>query len=222
MHYCNHKKFDVTIMHSRSHESVTPEFVASISNRSALSVVLWTFYTGVLFFIAIVGSVCNVVKNILFPGRTKNITGQCAFVTGGANGLGREICLRLAKEGCNVAVTDIDVENAEKTALDVKLLGVNAKAYKLDITDFEAVENVKKCVVNDLGPVDILVNNAGTFEDVTFDDHNFEDFRRVIEINLLSVICVSINQLNITCSHIWHFDILVLNSYTINESLVEI
>lgn len=55
-------------------------------------------------------------------------------VTGGANGLGRAICIELAKCGCHVAVADIDQSGAEKTAHDLKLLGVKARAYRVSIT----------------------------------------------------------------------------------------
>lgn len=55
-------------------------------------------------------------------------------VTGGANGLGRAICFELAKYGCHVAVADIDQSGADKTAQDLKRLGVKARAYRVNIT----------------------------------------------------------------------------------------
>lgn len=54
-------------------------------------------------------------------------------VTGGSNGIGREICLQLASNGCNVAILDVDVVGAERTCHDVRKFGVKAKPYKVSV-----------------------------------------------------------------------------------------
>lgn len=93
----------------------------------------------------------------VFIRKRKNISEQLALVTGGGNGLGREICLKLAQEGCNVAVVDLDYEAAKVTADEAKRYGVDATPYQIDVSDFMAVEKLKKIVNADMGPVDILV-----------------------------------------------------------------
>lgn len=71
--------------------------------------------------------------------------------------MGREICLKLAQEGCNLAVVDLDYEAAKITADEAKRYGVDATPYQIDVSDFMAVEKLKKTVNADMGPVDILV-----------------------------------------------------------------
>lgn len=63
----------------------------------------------------------------------KNISGQTALVTGGANGIGKAIATELAKEGCNVVVVDLDQTNGEKTAQELKRYNVQSVAYKVKI-----------------------------------------------------------------------------------------
>lgn len=54
-------------------------------------------------------------------------------VSGGSNGIGREICLELAKDGCNIAVLDVDFKGAENTCQDIRMLGAKAMPYKANI-----------------------------------------------------------------------------------------
>ncbi|XP_058054791.1 17-beta-hydroxysteroid dehydrogenase 13-like [Anopheles bellator] len=116
----------------------------------------------------------------------KNISGQTALVTGGANGLGRDICLQLAGAGCHIAVVDLDACNGEQTAADIRQLGVNAHFFKADVSSFEAVTVLKAEVLSTLGPVDILVNNAGVLPLMSLREGTPNDLKKVIEINLLS------------------------------------
>lgn len=68
-------------------------------------------------------------------------------VTGGANGLGRAICIELAKCGCHVAVADIDHSGADKTAQDLKRLGVKARAYRVNITLSTKIGALKMLII---------------------------------------------------------------------------
>lgn len=90
----------------------------------------------------------------------KNNT-KIALVTGAGGGIGRAICLRMAKEGAHVAVTDLRLENAEKVAGEICGLGGKASAYKADVLNSEEVKAVTSRVISDLGHIDFLVNNAG-------------------------------------------------------------
>lgn len=126
-----------------------------------------------------------------FVRKRKNISEQLALVTGGGNGLGRQICLKLAQEGCNIAVVDIDYDAAKITASMVKKFGVDSTAYQIDVSDFLAIEKLKKVVNADMGPVDILVNNAGViFTGPIVQEHPLK-IQKFIDINLLSHFWVS-------------------------------
>lgn len=86
------------------------------------------------------------------------IISEMLKVSGGGNGLGRGLCLKLAQKGCNVAVVDIDLKAAEKTAAEIREKGVQAKAYKADVTKSNEIIKLRIDTQSDLGPVDILVS----------------------------------------------------------------
>ena len=88
---------------------------------------------------------------------------KVAVVTGAGSqiGFGKGIALVLAKEGCDVVVSDIDLEGAEKTAAEIRGLGRKAVALKIDVTNISQANNMMESVLEQFGKVDILVNNAG-------------------------------------------------------------
>jgi 2-hydroxycyclohexanecarboxyl-CoA dehydrogenase len=108
------------------------------------------------------------------------LEGRKALVTGGASGIGAAIAARLAAEGAEVWVGDIDTEGAEKVAGEV-----NGHAVELDVTD---VESARAAVAAAGGTLDILVNNAGTDEFGFFTYTTPEQWRRVLDINLVGVL----------------------------------
>lgn len=89
-------------------------------------------------------------------------------VTGGGNGLGRALCLKLADLGCNVAVVDVDIKAAEKTVEEIREKGLKAHAYKVDVTKKDEILKLRNDSFNDLGPVDILVSKLKRFFKVGF------------------------------------------------------
>jgi len=96
------------------------------------------------------------VLSIFNPPKPKNISGQVALVTGGANGLGKAIACRLAQEGCTIAIADIAPE-AEATAKELaEKYKVTVKAFKCDVSDFESVEQLRQDIEKSVGCVDIL------------------------------------------------------------------
>jgi 2-hydroxycyclohexanecarboxyl-CoA dehydrogenase len=107
------------------------------------------------------------------------LEGRKALVTGGASGIGAAICARLAAEGAEVWVGDIDVEGAERVAGEV-----SGHAIELDVTDLEAA----RAAVGAIGTPHILVNNAGTDEFGFFTYTTPEQWQRLIAINLVGVL----------------------------------
>ncbi len=84
--------------------------------------------------------------------------GMIAAVTGGAAGIGKAICLRLAAEGAQVAVLDLDRARAQKT---VEAAGRGGLALEVDVSDSAAVDGAVAKIESELGPLDVFVNNAG-------------------------------------------------------------
>jgi NAD(P)-dependent dehydrogenase (short-subunit alcohol dehydrogenase family) len=89
------------------------------------------------------------------------LQGKIAAVTGAAQGIGRAIALRLARDGARVAVLDIDRELLRECSAEINLLGARSIALSVDLLDRVAVELAFKSIETQLGPVDILVNNVG-------------------------------------------------------------
>jgi len=124
------------------------------------------------------------------------VQNKVALVTGGAQGIGAAIVERLAAEGANVAVVDINAEKAAETAGRAAQAGVTAKSYPVDVASTEAVSKLVEQVLKD-GGVDILVNNAGNAGGdswpgmVPFAMSRPSDWRPFLEVNLFGVMhCV--------------------------------
>lgn len=91
----------------------------------------------------------------------KNIEGQIAVVTGGGSGIGRDICIELAKSGAKVMVTGRRESNINETKKLIEDINGYAETYKMDVSDKENVEKVVEDIYNKHGRIDILINNAG-------------------------------------------------------------
>lgn len=107
--------------------------------------------------------------------------GRVAVVTGAAQGLGRAIAERLGAEGASVAAVDINGAGAEATA---RAIGDKAFAVPCDIGDPEAVTALFDTVVQRAGKLDVLVNDAAIVPFVPWDELTFEEWRRVLRVNL--------------------------------------
>jgi len=86
---------------------------------------------------------------------------KIGIVTGGANGIGRAIALGLAREGAHIVVADIDSDQANKVADEIKAMGRRAMAIKVDVTQFDETDGMAKTALREFKKIDILVNNAG-------------------------------------------------------------
>jgi len=86
---------------------------------------------------------------------------KIAIVTGASKGIGRAIALRLAKEGANVVIADVDKDEGEKVAQMIREIGRDCLAVKCDVSNVQEVEDMVEKTMQKLGRIDILVNNAG-------------------------------------------------------------
>jgi NAD(P)-dependent dehydrogenase (short-subunit alcohol dehydrogenase family) len=116
--------------------------------------------------------------------------GKVALITGTASqiGMGKVIALTLAKEGCDIVATDIDLAGAEKTGAEVKALGRKCLVLKVDVTKRVEVANMVKTALKEFGKIDILVNNAGgTSFSGPLAVAKDEDLEKEINLNLYGV-----------------------------------
>ncbi|MFV0396124.1 MAG: 3-oxoacyl-[acyl-carrier-protein] reductase [Coprobacillaceae bacterium] len=113
---------------------------------------------------------------------------KIALVTGGSQGIGKEVCLTLAKAGANIAINYVDFGNnkeiAEETLKEVKALGVEAMLVQANVASFEETDAMMKAVVKEFGRIDVLVNNAGITKDNLIIRMKEADFDAVIDVNL--------------------------------------
>ena len=117
----------------------------------------------------------------------KLLSGKTALITGAARGIGKAIALKFAKEGANVAFTDLVIdENGLATQQEIEAKGVKAKGYASNAADFAQTEEVVRQVMDDFGRVDILVNNAGITKDGLMMRMTEQQWDAVIAVNLKS------------------------------------
>jgi len=114
-----------------------------------------------------------------------DLEGKVALVTGGSLGIGTAISLDLAHNGADVALTYRRHEEEAKAIVDkIKTMGRRAQAYKIDISDFEAVQKLVNKVMDEFGRLDILVNNAGMNWDGVVWKMTEEQWDTVINVDL--------------------------------------
>ena len=106
------------------------------------------------------------------------------IVTGAARGIGKGIARKFAEKGFNVVISDIMIEEAEKTAAELAELGVKTLAVKTDVSNQEDAENLIKKTVAEFGSVDFLVNNAGITRDNLSVRMSEDEWDKVLNINL--------------------------------------
>ncbi len=117
----------------------------------------------------------------------KLLEGKTAVITGAARGIGKEIALKFASEGCNIAFTDLQINEAGKeTEKEIAAYGVKVKGYASNAADFEATEKTVEEIKNDFGRIDILVNNAGITKDGLMLRMTEAQWDAVIAVNLKS------------------------------------
>lgn len=120
-----------------------------------------------------------------------SLSGKNAIVTGGAQGIGRAIALRLAKDGANVAILDLNGENAQKTAQEIEAAGVQGLGLACDATDYGQTKQAVEQVHQQWGNIDILINNAGIDRSMPFIKTDQELWDLIISVNYRSFLIAS-------------------------------
>lgn len=113
-----------------------------------------------------------------------NLNGKVALVTGAATGIGRAIATRLAQEGADLAIMDINEAEAARTAALVRETGRRAEVLRGDVGDYAQVKAAIGGFVKSFGAIDIAVNNAGIVRLGTIAETSPEDFREVFRVNV--------------------------------------
>ena len=113
-----------------------------------------------------------------------SLNGKIALVTGAAQGIGRDIALALATDGADVAICDVNLEAAQKTAADIEALGRKSLSLKANVAASAEVTAMIDQVVEKFGRIDILVNNAGITRDGLILRMKDEDWDLVLSVNL--------------------------------------
>jgi meso-butanediol dehydrogenase/(S,S)-butanediol dehydrogenase/diacetyl reductase len=118
----------------------------------------------------------------------QKITGKVALVTGGGQGIGRAIALRLASDGADVAIADLDREKASAVADEVRALGRKSVVAVTDVSDRDQVFAAVETAARELGGFDIMVNNAGIAQVQTLEDVRPKDLELIQRINVGGVL----------------------------------
>lgn len=119
------------------------------------------------------------------------LDGKVTFVTGGARGIGKSIATAIAEAGSDVAIVDLDIEEAKKTAEEIAQTGVKTIAIKTDVTKEEDVDNMIKIILDTFGKLDVAFCNAGICINAPADEMTYDQWKKVIDINLNGVFLTS-------------------------------
>ncbi|MFE1802685.1 MULTISPECIES: SDR family NAD(P)-dependent oxidoreductase [unclassified Streptomyces] len=111
------------------------------------------------------------------------MSNRVAFVTGGAQGIGKGIATTLGAQGFKVAVADMNLETGTQTAKEINGAGGTAIAVEVDVTNTASVEAAVRTVEEELGPIEVVVNNAGWDDFMSFVDTTEEFWDKILDIN---------------------------------------
>lgn len=120
-----------------------------------------------------------------------DLTGKRALITGGTHGLGMAMAKGLGLAGAEIIVNDISREKIDNAVVEYQKSGYKASGYLFDVTNEAAVAQAIERIEKEVGPIDILINNAGIIKRVPMLDMPAEDFRLVIDVDLVAPFIVS-------------------------------
>jgi NAD(P)-dependent dehydrogenase (short-subunit alcohol dehydrogenase family) len=116
---------------------------------------------------------------------------KIAAITGAGRGIGKGIALEFAKEGADIVITDINLEEAKQVAEEVKALGRKAIAIKVDVSSKNDVDSMMAEIIKEFGRLDIMVSNAGISKMISPFDITEKAWETMINVNLMGAIMVS-------------------------------
>ena len=112
------------------------------------------------------------------------LAGRTALITGASRGIGRAIALRYAEEGANLFLVATNGDKLAEVKATAEALGVTAWLHCADVSDRAAVEAMVAAAISASGGIDVLVNNAGVYKAARITDYSFEDFDRIMKVNV--------------------------------------
>jgi len=118
----------------------------------------------------------------------KELRNRVAAVTGAASGIGRALAIELAREGCHLALSDVDEDGLRETAGQAAEAGAKVRTDRVDVADRAAVHAWADAVAEDYGRVNLIVNNAGVALAATVETMAYEDFEWLMGINFWGVV----------------------------------
>ncbi|ALS74796.1 3-ketoacyl-ACP reductase [Planococcus rifietoensis] len=117
----------------------------------------------------------------------QSIKGKTAIITGGGRGIGRATAIALANEGVNVGLIGLKQENLDKVSVELQDANVKVATASADVTDLAAIEQAIEKLKTELGDIDILINNAGTGKFGGFLELSPEEWKNIVDVNLMGV-----------------------------------
>lgn len=120
---------------------------------------------------------------------------KTAIVTGAGQGIGLAIAKKLASEGCNVVISELNPETCQKAVKEIESLGVKCLGVSGNVSKHDDVIDMLNKTISSFGKIDILVNNAGIYPFVNFENMTEEDWEKVMNINLKGIFLVTKNVL---------------------------
>jgi len=119
------------------------------------------------------------------------LQGKRALITGGTHGLGMAMAKGLGKAGAQLIINDVSSEKLDNAIAEYKSHQLDAKGYLFDVTDQKAVRESIERIEKEVGPIDILINNAGIIKRIPALEMEANDFRQVIDVDLIAPFIVS-------------------------------
>ncbi len=113
-----------------------------------------------------------------------SLKNKVALVTGAAQGIGKAIAVRLAREGANVAIADVNLDLARAVVAQIQSLDAKAAAFRADVSNSTEVDELVRGVLENFSTIDILINNAGISRDALLVRIPEEEWDQVMKVNL--------------------------------------
>lgn len=118
----------------------------------------------------------------------KSFENKVAAITGAGSGIGRALAYQLARQGCHLALSDVNVEGLKETVEQARKLGVTVSQQRVDVADRFAVEAWAEQIVSEFGRVNAIFNNAGVAQGGTVEGNDYADYEWIMNINFWGVV----------------------------------